>query len=83
MSKFQQVVSANSEVIELFRSNYSQYNTLESLLKQNRIQKVGRSMVFGNFETSEWMIDKYNYIMLTSKTGWGFLLRLLLKVISG
>lgn len=83
MSKFQQVVSANSEVIELFRSNYSQYNTLESLLKQNRIQKVGRSMVFGNFETSEWMIDKYNYIMLTSKTGWGFLLQLLLKVISG
>lgn len=46
MSKFQQVVSANSEVIELFRSNYSQYNTLESLLKQNRIQKVGGSMVF-------------------------------------
>lgn len=41
MSKFQQVVSANSEVIELFRSSYSQYNALETLLKQNRVQKLG------------------------------------------
>jgi len=52
MSKYQQVVSANSEVIELFRYSYSQYNPLETPSKAKQYIKArGKEWYLGIFET--------------------------------